>query len=454
MSQVEMRGKPAVAWTARTFLHDAEWSAQVWGRPEVGFSVVPECFTNNSPDMIRGMVDAAMDQVIKQLTHAPEPRAPQLTHITTEAGGELHYQGDDLLDCFDAMQRAFVKAHWSDGLPLVPPTRKKVEAMVAATGLAAGHLVGHLEPGFGAATLEKIAANAVMAGARPEHMPVILAMLDCFMDPRSGWRGVCMSTGPQAPVVMVSGRYAREIGMNSGVCAIGPGSVSEVNVAIGRTARLLAMNIGLSYPGVSDMDTHGTAMKFSYCVAENEERNPFEPYRVTKGFAEDSTTVTVNMPFSHTEVHDFQNHDPKRLIEVMCSVICNVGHAMNGHWLYNNKGPLGTPSVFRGESDNLLFLCPDHATAFHRAGWTLANIREALFEGSRLSFRKLMLTHEMELFNSVHPHLKWLAEAPETLISIFERPEQFDLFVIGGDAGWSTYHDGGTFSITREARLP
>src|SRR6185369_12739018 len=210
--------------------------------------VVPECFTNNSPDMIRGMVDAAMDQVIKQLTHAPEPRAPQLTHITTEAGGELHYQGDDLLDCFDAMQRAFVKAHWSDGLPLVPPTRKKVEAMVAATGLAAGHLVGHLEPGFGAATLEKIAANAVMAGARPEHMPVILAMLDCFMDPRSGWRGVCMSTGPQAPVVMVSGRYAREIGMNSGVCAIGPGSVSEVNVAIGRTARLLAMNIGLSYP--------------------------------------------------------------------------------------------------------------------------------------------------------------------------------------------------------------
>jgi hypothetical protein len=435
-------------------VHDAEWSANVWGRPELSLAVVPECFTNNSPDQIRSMVDASMDQVILGLTRAPAPKQVRLEHIVrVDPVPELHYQGRDWEDCFDAMQRAFVKAHWSDGFPLVPPTRRKVEAMVAATGFAADHVLGLIEPGFGIATVEKVAANAVMAGARPEHMPVILAMLECFMDPRSGWRGVCMSTGPQAPVIMVSGPYAKEIGMNGGVCAIGPGSVSEVNVVIGRTARLLAMNVGLSYPGVSDMDTHGTCMKFSYCVAENEARNPFEPYRVTKGYSRESTTVTVNMPFSHVEVHDFQNYDPKALVEVICSVINNCGHAMNGFWLTNTKGPPGTPSVFRGDSDNLLFLCPDHAMAFHRAGWTLANIREALFEGSRLSFRKLMLTHEMALFRSVHPHLQWLRDHPETEISIFERPEQFDIFVLGGDAGWSTYHDGGTYSITREVKV-
>ena len=454
MSHSEKRGIPAVTWTAETFVHDAQWSATVWGRPEVGLAVVPECFTNNTPEMIRSMVDAAMDQVIKILTHAPAQKQVKLEHISREPELELHYQGADLLDCFDEMQRAFIGAHWSDGLPLVPPTRKKVEAMVAFTGLPADHVVGYLEPGFGIATIEKIAANAVMAGARPEHMPIILAMIDCFMDPRSGWRGVCMSTGPQAPVIMVSGRYAKEIGLNGGVCAIGPGSVSEVNVVIGRTARLLAMNIGLSYPGVSDMDTHGSCMKFSYCVAENEERNPFEPYRVTKGFAEDSTTVTVNMPFAHMEVFDFENHDPHKLIEVMCSMVTTMGAAMNGYWLYNTKGPIGTPSVFRGETQNLLFLCPDHAMAFHRAGWTLQNIREALFDGSRLPFGKLMVNRPMSLFHTVHPELKWLAENPEIEVSLFETPDQFDLFVLGGDAGWSTYHDGGTFSITREVKLP
>jgi hypothetical protein len=129
---------------------------------------------------------------------------------------------------------------------------------------------GLFAPGFGVGTVRKIAANAVMAGCAPNTMPVIMAMMDCILDPSMGLRTWAMSTGPQAPIVLVSGSDRGRDRMNRGICALGPGSISQVNVAIGRALRLIMMNVGLSYPGVSDMDTIGTPMKFSACVAENE----------------------------------------------------------------------------------------------------------------------------------------------------------------------------------------
>src|SRR6202044_1081004 len=119
-------------------------------------------------------------------------------------------------------------------------------------------VVGLFAPGFGVGTVRKIAANAVMAGCAPNTMPLLLALMDCILDPSMGLRTWAMSTGPQAPIVLVSGGDADQIGMNHGICALGPGSISHVNVVIGRALRLIMMNIGLSYPGVSDMDTIGT----------------------------------------------------------------------------------------------------------------------------------------------------------------------------------------------------
>ena len=156
-------------------------------------------------------------------------------------------------------------------------------------------VVGLFAPGMGVGTVRKIAANAVMAGAQPSAMPVIMAMMECVLDPSIGLRTWAMSTGPQAPIVLVSGDIADEIGMNRGMCALGPGSISQVNVAIGRTLRLVMMNVGLSYPGISDMDTIGTPMKFSACVAENEERTPWESWRVQQGFAPEESTVSNSM---------------------------------------------------------------------------------------------------------------------------------------------------------------
>lgn len=454
MCAVERRGTPAIAWTASQFHEDAHWSANVWGVPDLVICEVPECFTNNSPDRIHAMVDAAMDAILRGFTQPPPAATLDFTRISRESVDEpvLRFSGGDLMEAFDAMNAAFVRERWSDGFPLVPPVRAKVEAMVAGSGLPGDHVVGFLEPGFGMATVEKIAANAVMAGCTPKMMPLLLAMVDCFLDHRSGWRGVNMSTGPQAPVILVSGPIVAELGLNCGIAPIGPGSQNAANVAIGRAARLIMMNIGLSYPGVSDMDTHGTTMKFSYCVAENEARNPWEPYRVTRGFSREASTVTVNSPFSQTCLYDFQNHDPEMLAEVFCSAMSSAANAMGAAWLTTHKGDAGAPAVWRGDADNLLLLCPDHAAVFARAGWSLADLRQRLYDGSRLSFRKAMLNKTPELFKVVHPNLQWMWEHPDMEISLYGAPENFDVFVVGGDAGWSTWHDGGTYSVTREIR--
>src|SRR5260370_20247159 len=127
-------------------------------------------------------------------------------------------------------------------------------------------------------------------------MPVIMAMMECILDPSMGRRTWAMSTGPQAPLVLVSGPIADEIGMNRGVCALGPGSISAVNVALGRALRLIMMNVGLCYPGISDMDTIGTPMKFSACVAENEERTPWAPWRGHYGFCPAPAPATLHPP--------------------------------------------------------------------------------------------------------------------------------------------------------------
>ena len=250
---------------------------------------------------------------------------------------------------------------------------------------------------------------------------------------------------------MVSGPIADKIGMNSGVCALGPGSVSSVNVAIGRSLRLIMMNLGLSYPGVSDMDTIGSAMKFSACVAENEPANPWAPYRVTKGYRQTESTVTVNAPYGVCELFDFQNHNPDLLVETFCTAINNAAQVSSGYWLISSPDK-GGPGPFHGDSQNLILLCPDHAKAFNDAGWTLKDLKQALFDGSRMSFHKLMLNKPKQGFKVAHPHLQWLWDVPDTEISLFRSPDAFDIFVVGADAGRSLYHYGGTLSISRPVR--
>jgi hypothetical protein len=452
LCEVERRGVPAVGYTAEVFDEDARFSLETFGVPEACPLIVPECFSNKTTTEIREMVDDSFDTMVAFLTEDRVVMAelPQFSSMTLERAPELSFTGTDLLDAFDEMQRRFVANGWSDGLPLVPPTQRKVAAMIEASGLAGDHVVGDFAPGFGIGTVAKIAANAVMAGCRPETMPVILAMVDCVLDPSIGLRTWAMSTGPQAPIVLVSGPIADEIGMNHGMCALGPGSVSEVNVAIGRALRLIMMNVGLSYPGITDMDTIGTPMKFSACVAENEQRTPWDPWRVQQGFSLDQSTVTVNVPYGMTEFFDFQNSDPERLIESWSTLTSHaVGTPAAGAWLIKQNAPLAAGYPFHGTFSNLLLMAPDHAAVFANAGWSPADIAEAIHRRTKLPFRQVMLNQSMDAFELSHPELRWLLDAEDTPITVNPSADCFEFFVVGAKAGRSQFCFGGTNSVTK-----
>ncbi len=292
MTLLEKQGVPTVAFTAEAFVRDARRSAESFGLPELPIAVVPKPFTNQPPEAIRAMVAGAIDQVIAGLTR-PLTRAEipeELVFIDEEW---LEFEGEDLLGAVRAMNERFLAYGWSDGFPLVPPTEGALEQMLKGTGRSPEDVVGVLEPGFGLATVKKVAANAVMAGCRPEHLPVVIAPVECLAEPKIYLRNKAMPTCAHTPLRWVNGPIRKRSGLNGGICALGPGAPSFANTVIGRAVRLCLMNLGHAYPGVSDMDTVGSPLKYSACVAENEEASPWPPYHVGHGFDPEASTVTV-----------------------------------------------------------------------------------------------------------------------------------------------------------------
>jgi hypothetical protein len=319
MTLLERRGIPTVSYTAAGFVQDARRSAVTFGLPELPIAVVPTPFTNQPPERIRAMVEGAIGQVVAGLTRPLPMAEPPREGVVLLEEEWLTFTGEDQLAAAREMNERFLSYGWGDGLPLVPPTEQAIEGMLRGTRRGPDDVVAVLEPGFGLATVKKIAANAVMAGCRPEHLPVVLAAVQCLAEPKIYLRNKAMSTGPHAPLLWVNGPIRRRIGLNSGVCALGPGACSFANTVIGRAVRLCMMNIGHTYPGVSDMDTIGSPLKYSACVAENEEASPWPPYHVEHGFDRETSTLTLLFVYGICELHDFQSTEPERLTEVFAT---------------------------------------------------------------------------------------------------------------------------------------
>ncbi|GIX46680.1 MAG: hypothetical protein KatS3mg131_0891 [Candidatus Tectimicrobiota bacterium] len=445
MVELERRGVPTVSWTAAHFVADARRSARHFGLPHLPLAVMPLPFTNQPPERIRAMVDEAWPQVVAGLTQpvadepVPEPRVQPAEVLT--------FEGSDLLAAAAQMQQQFLAEGWSDGLPLLPPTPQAVEAMLKGTTLSPDTVVATLEPGFGLATVEKLAINAVMAGCQPPHLPVLIAAVRCLAEPRMYLRNKAMSTGPHAPLLLVNGPLAKTLRLNAGCCALGPGAPSYANTVIGRAVRLIMMNVGHTYPGVSDMDTIGSPLKYSLCVAENVDDSPWPPYHVEKGFDAETSTVTVQFVYGMCELHDFSSTTPERLAAVFCTAITNVAQVGTGLWLIGRRAD---PRYGVEEKEhNLLLVCPEHARLFAEAGWSKARLRQHLYAKARLPFETLMLNKEAQAFALAHPELQWLHDSPQTLLPVVEDPECFDIAVVGGAAGRGAYFYGAGAPVTK-----
>jgi hypothetical protein len=179
---------------------------------------------------------------------------------------------------------------WTDGLPVVPPTLARVQAMCASTTRAASDVLGEVEPLRGVATVEKVAANAVMAGCQPLHFPVVLAAVEATLDPAFNMRGVQTTDENVAPLLIVSGPLAARVGINAGFGALGPGW--RANAAIGRAVRLVMVNLGGGWPGAVSLAGLGQPGRYTLCFAERDD-GPWPPLHVDLGYRPEQSTVTV-----------------------------------------------------------------------------------------------------------------------------------------------------------------
>ena len=183
------------------------------------------------------------------------------------------------------LARAYEHAYeqgWTDGLPIVPATPAAVQRFVAASGRAADDMIGLMPPRKGRATVEAIAVNAVMAGCRPDYMPVILAAVEGMLDPSYPLEFMQVTTNPMTPFLLVNGPVRGRLDINCGTGCLGPGW--RANATIGRAIRLIMNNVGGALPGVYSKVSFGSPLRYSYICGENEEENPWTPFHVDRGY--------------------------------------------------------------------------------------------------------------------------------------------------------------------------
>ncbi len=256
---------------------------------------------------------------------------------------------------------AFFERGWTDGLPVVPPTPARVLRMLEGTTRAADEVVASVGPDFADCTVEKAAVNAVMAGCKPEYFPVVLGAVEAACTDEFNMHGLLCTTWFAGPVIIVNGPIATEIGMNSGVNALGQGN--RANATIGRALQLIVRNVGGGRPGEIDRATLGGPGKYTFCFAEDEAGSPWEPLSVERGFPEGTSTVTLFAGEGPNGMCDQKSREPESLARSLAWALDAVWH----------------PKLAM-LSDAVLVVSPEHGRVFREAGWSKAQLRARLLE--------------------------------------------------------------------------
>jgi hypothetical protein len=320
--------------------------------------------------------------------------------------GDLTAATLDLPDDVGELFTRLYAAGMTDGLPVIPPTPARVAAMIAGATLPGDHVVAALAPRNGAATVEKIAVNAVMAGCLPAYFPLLIAAVRALAQPQFNLLGIQTTTNPVAPFVLVNGPIRKQIDVNCGAGALGPGR--RANATIGRALRLILLNIGGGIPGEVDQAMLGMPGKYSFCFGELEEDSPWQPFHVERGFRPDDSTVTL-ISAQGTQSFAASFRQPESILMMLA----------NGMTAY------GTNSYTKGCGNPLVILPPAHAKIFHDAGWDKPRIRAWLF--AHTQFPLAGLPAEPRLLDTSSRY-----RLDNDRLCICARPEDIVIIVAGG----------------------
>jgi hypothetical protein len=324
---IEDRQKPVVMLANYGFANDAESASRSKGMPGVRvISTRVPCESTVLEDIKAG-IDGAWNDIITALTKPLTIAEKDPVDEKKEAPTRIIFEGS-----LQEVNRFFYRRGWTDGFPIIPPTEEAVQEMLLGTDLPADHLLGKLQSRLGKATVEKVAINAVMAGALPTYLPVIIAGTINLLESEPGFNGYTtygFSTGSWSPFWVINGPIRNQINVNNNSGAFSPGNIA--NATIGRAMGLIIKNIGGVRKGIEDMGVMGNPMKYTMVIAENEEESPWEPLQVEYGYKKEDSTISLNFPQSFLQ-HYPGGSDAQSILQ---SVIDNFTRGMRYTIVFN-----------------------------------------------------------------------------------------------------------------------
>lgn len=332
-------------------------------------------------------------------------------------------------DSPEAMYALCEERDWGDGLPLVPPTPDRVDAMLASLGdVDPDEVLAVLPPRFGEVTRRIVAVNAVMAGCTPGCLPVLVSAVRALGRPEVNLRGVNATTHPVAPLLIVSGEVVDRVGYNGGIGAFGPGN--RANATTGRALRLVLLHVAGAVPGPGDASTQGGPAKYAYCVAENLAATPWESYPASVGVRAPSA-VTVHCGEAPHNIHDMESDSPGPILDKVASAMATLGQ---------NNAPIAQGEYF-------VALSPEHAATAAAHGWSRRDVSSYLFQRARLpagTFRRAFEKLAWE---------PWMHAVPDgDPLPVTGHPDHIRVFVCGGAGKHSCFVP--SWGMTKSVTLP
>ena len=333
----------------------------------------------------------------------------------------------------DEMEACYDRG-WSDGLPVVPPSEIRVYRMLQGTTRAPDEVVGVIPPNRISCTVEKVAINAVLAGCKPEYMPVVLTAVEAACMEEFCMHGLLCTTYFSGPVVIVSGPLAKAIGMNSGINALGQGN--RANATIGRALQLIIRNVGGGRPGKIDRAALGNPGKYTFCFAENPEGSFWDSLSKERGFEEGTSTVTLFAGDGVQGVMDQLSRQPE-------SLILSLAHSLRS--VVNYKMAM--------TGDAFLVISPEHSRVFEQAGWSKTKVKEEI--------NQLLLLPGSEMIRGAGGNSEGMPERLADQVVPKFRPGGLNIVRAGGKAGmfsaiiggWVASGPKGSTPVTKEIVL-
>jgi len=313
-------------------------------------------------------------------------------------------------DSLEAALETFEQNAWTDGLPIIPPTEKRVRDMLDGIQRDPREVLGVLAPSCAEATVELVAINAVMAGCKPEYLPVVIAAVEAVANPTFNLGAIQGTNNPATTMIVVNGPIARELGINSAGNCFGQGW--RANLTIGRALRLVCKNVGGGQPQVTDLAVHGQPGKIAFCFAENESESPWEPFHVERGRNSAESAVTVVGAVCVVNMIDGFSRTAEALLTTFAYSMDYAGQTRLG----------------RG-GELVLVLCPHHARLLAGEGWSKDDVKRWLYENTRVSFNRLAPGKIEDLSRMGFREYVPLAYAPEAIV----------LLVAGGPGTHTAY---------------